>query len=355
MNTISTKQLIIIIIFLPLLFKMAELPSLMYAVAETSSCITIFIMAIIEFVQLLFILFFINKGGMDGIKEKYHINLVRIIGIPLLLVFFIKLTLYLSETFTYLQFYAFYNVRPEPIIFSFLIIVGYLAFKGAKTIGRLFEIAIWFIPVILIIGFSFGEIDLKPEYMRMVFDKGFSPIFSGLRKYIIYTFDFTPLLFIKLDNKKHSSVKISIASVFSILLVGGLYMITVAYSGRATFLDNETFANLAAFNTVTSEIGNLEWPAGMLWVTVSLFRMALTVFAVAEIAKAFKVKRQISIGIFCAVIGILSLTLFTKTASVLQHLTEDRQLLLFVVELAIPIILLIFILIKPREKKSAES
>ncbi len=355
MNTISTKQLVIMIIFLPLLFKLAGLPSLMYATAETSSYITVFIMAIIEFAQLILILFFVNKGGVDGIKEKYHINLVRIIGVPLLLVYFVKLTLCLSETFTYLQFYAFYNVRPEPIVFSFLIIVAYLAFKGVKTLGRLFEIAIWFVPLILILGLAFGKVELKPEYMRMVFDKGLSPIFSGLRKYLVYTLDFTPLLFIKLDNKKRSALKLSVASIFSIMILGGLFMVLVAYSGRATFLVNESFASLASFNTVTSEIGNLEWPAGMLWVTMSLFSMALTIFAVAEIGKAFKIKRQISIGIVCTIIGILSLTLFTKTASVLQYLTEDRQLFLFCIEIAVPIILLILILIKPKEKQSEKS
>lgn len=355
MSVLNTKQLVIMIVFIPLVFKMATLPSLIYSIAETSSYITILIVAIIEFLQLFFILIFVNKGGMEKIKERYGENIIRILGIPLLLVFFAKFFLSLSETFTYLQYYAFYNVRPEPIIISFLLIAGYLAFKGAKTIGRLFELAIWFLPIILIVGLGFGEINVKMEYAKMVFDKGVVPVFLGVKKYIIYTCDFTPLLFIKLDNKKNSTLKYSLASVFSILLLGTFYMLVIVNSCRATFLINEAFADLASFNTVTSEVGNLEWPSGLLWVSISLFSLSLMIFAIAEIAKSYKIKRQFSIVFSCTAISIVSLLVFTKTQTVLRLLTQSRQYVIFGIEMIIPIILLLLILIKSRRKPSEES
>lgn len=244
----------------------------------------------------------------------------------------------------------FYNVRPEPIIASFMIVAGYLAFKGAKTIGRLFELCIWFVPIILIIGPGFGEINMKIDYVKTVFDDGFAPIFKAVKTYLIYTFDFTPLLFIKVDNKKHSALKLSTASVISVLSLCGCYMLLVANYARSTFLINEAFANLASFNTVISEIGNLEWPTGLLWISVSLFSVSLTIFAIGEIAKTFNIKRQIGIGVASLVIALLSMFVYTKLIELIKCATYGKQVIIFIIEVTVPIIMLILTLLRPKEK-----
>ena len=75
------------------------------------------------------------------------------------------------------------------------------AVKGIKAIGRLYEIAIWIIPIIIAFGLFFGEAKFTEIYLTPIFNENLTVYTSTLGKYLIYAFDFSPLLFVRLKVK----------------------------------------------------------------------------------------------------------------------------------------------------------
>ena len=336
--TLSKKQLSIMVFFIPLVFKMAMLPSLFYQVSNTDSYIGIGVMTALEFLQLWLILFLVSKGGIRGIKEIYGINVARAVALPLLFVMGVKSIIFLTEIYTYICDFLFYNISSTPVILALLIVIFYLAFKGIKAIGHVFELSIWIIPLIAIFGVVFGKFYLNSDYLEPLFVDGAGAMFKGIDTYIIYAFDFSPLLLFQIEKKKNLAVVIT--SISCILVTTALYVVLIANYGRATFLVNGAFARLASFNTVVSEIGSLDWPSALLWITTATGSLALKFAAMGEILKLFKVKKQYGIGATCIVIGILTMFVFPGLKEVLKLATGPVRYVTIALEIAVPIVVL---------------
>lgn len=353
MNYLTKTQLAIIVFFVPLVFKMAMLPSMLYEACGPDSYIGIAIITTVEFLQMGLVLFIVSKGGMEGIGSLYGTNVQRLIAAPLIFVMSVKSLVFITEIQTYVCDYLFYNISSFPIICAIMVVIFYLALKGVKTIGRIFELSIWFIPLIFLFGILFGKARLQPEYLGPLFADGPSELFGGLNKYIIYTFDFSPLLFFKIEKGKNA--RIVIASVLAVIAVCGCYMILIASYGRATFLVNDAFARLASFNTVVSEIGSLDWPSAMLWLTTSICNVALKFAAMAEILKYFNVKKAFGAGSLCVVVGGLLIFLFRGFKEALRLTVHPIRFIVIGIEIAVPIILLILYAVKNRKGVTLET
>lgn len=339
MNYLTKKQLSIIIFFIPLIFKMAMLPSLLYNESGVDSYFGIALITVVEFLQMWLILFIVSKGGMAGIKKMYGKNVQRALALPFLFVMGTKCVAFLTEIYTYICDFLFYNISEVPIVIALLLVIFYLALKGAKVIGRLFELSIWFIPLIFIVGLLFGKVTLNVNYLTPLFVNGAGKMFSGLDKYLIYAFDFSPLLFFKIEPKKHTGVVVS--AVLCVIAVTGCYMLLIASYGRATFLVNDAFARLASFNTVVSEIGTLDWPSALLWLTTSICNVALKLAAMAEIVKMFNIKKGIGLGAVCVTFGVLILWVFPGFKEILKVMTGTVRYFVIGLEIVIPFILLV--------------
>ena len=136
MNYLTKTQLAIIVFFVPLVFKMAMLPSLFYEACGPDSYIGIAMITAVEFLQMGLVLFVVSKGGMEGIAALYGKNLQRLLAAPLIFVMIIKSLVFITEIQTYVCDYLFYNISPFPIICAIMVVIFYLALKGAKTIYR---------------------------------------------------------------------------------------------------------------------------------------------------------------------------------------------------------------------------
>lgn len=351
MNYLTKKQLSIIIFFIPLVFKMAMLPALFYKESGTDSYIGIALITAVEFLQMWLVLFIASKGGMHGIKQLYGKNAVRLVSLPLLFVMGTKSIVFLTEIYTYVCDFLFYNISATPIIVALLIVVFYLALKGAKAIGRIFELSIWIVPLIVLVGVLFGKVTLRAEYLTPLFTDGAGKMFSGIDTYLIYTFDFSPLLFFRIEPRKH--LRVAVSAVACILVVTGCYMVLIASYGRATFLVNDAFARLASFNTVVSEIGSLDWPSALLWLTTSVGNLALKLAAMGQILKYFNIKRSIGLGGVCLALGILLLFVFTGFKDVLSIVRSPVRYAVIGIEIAVPIIMLVLYAIKQNRQEAS--
>lgn len=347
MNYLTKKQLSILIFFIPLAFKMAMLPSLLYAECGATFYVGIGLITALEFVQLGIILKIDSAGGFSRIEKLYGKWLKILLSMPFLLSILIKTLIFSAEIYHYVSGYLFYNISSAPIIVTLCLIAFYVAVKGAKTVGRIYELSIWFIPIIIIFGIFFGKADLNADYLLPLFDDGVMPVVSGLDKYIIYTFDFSPLLFFRTEKGKNRSVVI--CSILSVIAITGCYMVFLVSYGRASFLIPDAFARLALFNTVVSEIGSLDWPSAILWITVALCNISLKLAAVGEIGSFVAIKKPISIGISAAASCFLLVFLLNSYEKVLSFATSWVRYVVVGIEIILPIIILA--LLKTKQTK----
>lgn len=346
MNEINGKQLSVMIFFIPLVFKMSMLPSYLYKTAGVDGYVIVGLFALAEFLQLWTVLFVCQKGGMRTLRLRYGDNVYRLISCPLLLVIFVKCVLFITEITNYITNFLFYNVVDAPILLTLLVICFYFGYKGARSIARIFETTVWLIPVIILTGLIFGETDIKGDCLLSVFPDGGSMLPEAVKRYLIYTFDFSPLLFCDVKIKKKGSV--GVFSVFSILALVGCYMLFYCRYGRASFLIDCAFARLASFDTVISEVGSLDWISCILWLTVAILNLSLKLNAVAEIGAGLRCKRRLSIGIFCVLLAVVLLKVWTNMEKAFSMATGGVQYIVFGIEIAVPVVMLCLFAVKNR-------
>lgn len=343
MNEISSKQLYIMIFFIPLVFKMSSLPALLYGEAGISAYALIGIVVAVEFLQLAVVLLVTKEGGMDGIKEKYGNKVYCIISIPFLFVIFIKMLVLTQELTNYLCSFFFYNISETAITVVLILAIAYLGTRGARSIGRLYEISIWLIPIIIIFGLFFGEIEFEGNYLTPLFEDGAQTYFSAIGKFLIFTFDFSPLLFFKPKVKKITPI--AVCMVLGTASVVGGYALLYSLYGNASMHATFGFARLAAFNTVISEIGSLDWPSVLLWLITGTLSLALKINAVNRISDGLKLKKA-GTFIFCAAVLIVLITSVKTLSEAVKFVTNGIQYAVFAVEVALPLVVLLLYAIK---------
>lgn len=348
MNELTAKQIYVMIFFIPLVYKMASLPALLYGETSATSYILIGIIVAIEFIQLAAVLLIANKGGMEGIKEKYGAKVYCLLSIPILFVIFIKTILFTKEIVIYVCRFLFYNIDEVSILMIVLVVVFYLGVKGVRAVGRLFEIAVWLIPLIIIFGVFFGELQLESGYLTPLFEDGFSTYSSTVGKFLIYTFDFSPLLYAKIKVKKARNIVV--CSILSTLTVIFCYALLYSAYGNASVLASYGFARLGTFHTVVSEIGSLDWPSSILWLMVAVLSLSFKINAVDRIMKEFKIPK-IGTALFLIGASIVLILKIETIADAIQLVTGGIQYAVFACEIVVPLIVLILYAIKENTNK----
>ena len=344
MNEVNEKQLSVMIFFIPLVFKMSMLPSYLYKTAGVDGFVIAAGFALTEFIQLWAVLFVCEKGGMQGIRARYGNGAFLLLSCPLLFVIFVKSALFLTEIVNYVTTFLFYNVISTPILLTLLLICYYFAYKGARSIARIFEITVWLIPVIILMGLIFGETDIRGECLLSVFANGGKGIPEAVKRYLIYTFDFSPLLFCNVRIRRKTTV--GIFSALSVAVLTGCYMLFYCRYGKATFMIDCAFARLASFDTVISEVGSLDWISCILWVTTAILNISLKLNAVAEVGASIKVKRAPPLVLFCAALAFVLLRVWINMEQAFVMATGGVQFFVFGFEIAVPLVMIVLYAVK---------
>ena len=251
-----------------------------------------------------------------------------------------------QEITTYVSSFLFYNVAEKFITPLVLLVVFYLAIKGARAIGRLFELSIWFLPIIAVFGIFFGKIDMDATYLTPLFQETPATYLSAVTKYLIFTFDFSPLLFFSVKIKRRTPI--ALCSLLSILTVTTCFALLYCAYGNASPYADCAFARLATFNTIVSEIGGLDWPSTLLWLVTAVLSLSLKIGAVHRFSDGLGTKR-IGTFLFCLAIGITLLTSVKTIADALQVVTNGVQYSVFAAEILLPVLVISLLSVRKKE------
>ncbi len=362
---IRREQIALIIFFIPMVFKLSVLPSLLAKTSMTDATLSIGMLLITEFCHLAIILAIVHLGGVKKLSEIIGKKPAFLVLSPLLLVYLAKLVIFGEEAVNYVSFFLFYNVKHWGVKAVIFMTAFYLATKGAKCFGRIAELCIYIVPIILLFGFLFGKVSATPEYALPLFSEGFSPIWEGYQQYIFWAFDFSPLLFFEFDDteyllkKPHTKHRrfpyILVSSVVCFGIIIAIYAFFFMNYGEATPLIDHAFARLATFNVVSTQVGSIEWPSVILWLVTSILLLSIKIFACDKTTELLGVPSRVGGGVISVVALLLVYFVVKDMATAIEYATGILRWITLAIELVVPLAMIIILIINHnKEKKHAQ-
>lgn len=283
-------------------FKLSILPSLVSADAGRDAWISVTVIAALEIITLVPVVFVSFHGGLQAIKEKYgNIAYIAII-VPIIAVLMIKTLVYLAEVNSFCGSYLFYNESVENVGIVFSIAAAFIAVTGIKGISRAATIALWSIPLIFIVGLAFGEPAADFSKLLPVGVTGLKG-FAGIDNGLFFTFDMAPLMLISAgenDEKLSQGTVFSVTGVIYVLIILFFAAFTAVFGG-AYYLSPHALSSMGSFNVVNTEIGAVDWPAIVAWLSFALIQISLQIWAVTAALTPLGFKPKITAVVAAAV------------------------------------------------------
>lgn len=345
-DTIGRRQLGLLVFFIPIVFKISMLPSLLADAAGNDAMFAVGILILAEALHLALIVTILHFGGVKAIGERWGNIPALLITLPLLTVFIIKAAVFGMEIVNYVALFLFYNTANLGVSVVLILVFFYVAIGGPRTFGRLCELSLLFLPFIVVLGVLFGNLELNFEYVLPFFAKGAKPIFSAIDGHLFWAFDFSPLIFFNLSasevQKKKKLPVILIGITLAIMLAVGFFALFFANYGNAASIIDNAFARLAAFNVVSTQIGSIEWPSVVMWLMSAILCVVIKCYAGGKVLEYARIPPKVGIGMVVAAVGALMLFLLDSVndsielaKSVFRYVTIGLELGITVLVFAI--------------------
>ena len=336
-DTIGRRQLALLVFFIPIVFKISMLPSLLAGAAGNDALFAAGFLILFEAAHLAIIVATLHFGGVKAIRDRWGNIPALLISLPLMSVFILKAAVFGMEIVNYVTLFLFYNTVNFAVTVVLILVFFYVAIGGPRTFGRLCELSLLFLPFIVFLGALFGKLDLHFEYVLPFFSKGAQPVFSAIDGHLFWAFDFSPLIFFNLsqstEQKKKKLPVILMGMTVAILMVVGFFVLFIANYGNAASIVDNAFARLAAFNVVSTQIGSIEWPSVVMWLMSAILCVAIKCYAGGKTLEYARIPPKVGIGIVTAIVGALMLFLLDGVndsielaKSVLRYVTLGLEL-----------------------------
>lgn len=312
-DTIGRRQLALLVFFIPVVFKISMLPSLLADAAGNDALFAVGFLILFEAAHLAIIVATLNFGGVKAIRDRWGNIPALLITLPLMSVFILKAAVFGMEIVNYVTLFLFYNTVNFAIAVVLILVFFYVAIGGPRTFGRLCELSLLFLPFIAFLGALFGKLDLHFEYVLPFFSKGAKPVFSAIDSHLFWAFDFSPLIFFNLsqssEQKKKKLPVILMGMTVAIFMIIAFFVLFFANYGNAASVVDNAFARLAAFNVVSTQIGSIEWPSVVMWLMSAILCVAIKCYAGGKTLEYARIPPKVGTGIVTAIVGCLMLFL----------------------------------------------
>ena len=317
MTEISTRQFILIALFLLVTSKLMSMPTVVYEVANNDAIWAIMIDFLIELGIIFLICQVIKKNQSQNLytllSQKFGVVLAYIILIILYVFIGMKLIYALQEIFTFFNEFLYEQLNPIVFYLTTFFVIGYLAFKGARTIGRTLEIIYIFIALGLLITVISNLEFLKFDTMLPYLNNGISPIINGVSRSMFYFGNSICLLFFvgKVQIVDKFSLKVLLScSLFALFIVAFCFIFYDIY-GYATQFTLFALTDYSQFDPYILELQRLNWLSTIIDITKLFCSCAILLYCLGQCGKNIaKTKSTFyPIGISCGLVFLRSFIL----------------------------------------------
>ena len=344
---LKKSQLAIMVFIITTCFKFAMLPSYISAIAKTQGYLTVLIYMLMDFLIFGAVYYVMINGGLKKIGlPKWLLNCIYII---LFFYFIIKIILYLTESISYISMFLFDIGQWRFVTILGLIVLGYIALKGLRTIARLSDIFIWVIAVTTIFDIVFANADIDFTKILPFLPDGIYPVLKAGTENHLWFGNLIIFLFIDLKEEKGKGYWILISLVISLVLTVMYYVVFYGIYGNLAEEIPNVFNKFASLNTVSEDFGNFQWPTIIAWLVTSGLSISVFIFFAGTcINETIMLDKHAGFGKFI-VIGIVLVVCFffvTDIDKVYEFAKSWIKYYSVIVSYLVPIVVASILLIK---------
>ena len=270
-KSISTRQIILILLVSLLSLKVLYLPSLLASNIGRNSFVYVFIFLIFDFLCLLIFLLLVNKNPNltfnEMLEKMFGKFLTKVILFILMLFFLLKSFGIFQTNYSYLSENLYSSIKWYTCSFTIIVGVVFIISFGLNAIARLVEI---FTPVI-IIGFFISLIIgvVKSDYSNLlpIFEGGFLKKIPDLLKFSFWFGDYLifPILFGNIKMNKRFNLKIVITIAVAVLLTTFFIATSYALFSYNSVTHTNSISDVLQVLPSTSDMGSFDWLLILIW------------------------------------------------------------------------------------------
>lgn len=265
MKTLTSRQFILIWLFLFVGTKLLTLQPSVYESAGKDSIWSIALSMVMDLVILFFCIWLMKRNPHTTFFQLLKRSLGEVVS--RLVLFLLFVFVFLKALFVYQGTYSlFLQLLYEDLSIviyaaTAFFITAYFAMRGIRVIGRTLEI-LW---IFVLIGVVVCGISALPDpqfkYILPFFENGFQQTIDGFLHSAFYYGNAIILLCFmgRVDFNKKFNLKLWLSTLFGAFLIIGLSLIFFTTYGPAVVYIEFTISDLPQYNYLVSDLGRLNW------------------------------------------------------------------------------------------------
>lgn len=335
-------------------YKIAMLPSFFASIGGRDMWISVLLPLLLDVLVL---------GGIFLIKQKVGVLSFSIpafkyitygLAIILALYFLLQITVFSEETLSYLLQSFFDEGERLQISIPIIFASCYLAHKGAKSLGRVCDVLIWFLGFAILISLLFNTADFDFSNLKPILDgEKNKKLFGGINGYFWFC-DYLPLLFIDIRDKKKQKFGLVFGGTIVLSLsISAVFAVFVAQWGDLTASVPNAFARLSGYNMISADVGKVDWIAILSWLTSCTTKLALLFLGIKGAIKyVFSEKVTKFVLPISGLLSVLGLVFFVKDIRIAYSVGQSMSVPSLILGVGAPVVLLLFTLFSKRVKNN---
>ena len=359
-QSINIRQVGILLIMTIFANKILLMPSLLFSEVKADG---IFVVAVLFLLEILTLPVFIilkehypNESLYEILSKKIGIILTKIIYILLIVFFFLKVLLVFSVTYVYFKQQIYKDEMIWIALISFLPVINHAVISGIRPLSRTMEIffAVVLVGFIACLSFSlFTRINIP--YMFLSTPKSF---FDSIYRHFFAFGDifFLFLIMDRIEIKKGQSKTLYKYAIIGMILVLILYFLYYSKYQVTSFMHNNALADILVFSVQFNAIGRLDIIAMITIMMITFFQMEIFSYAFSDcFMKIFpKLNTVYSVIVFDIIFCLIYYVFIGKYEIMIKTTLEYFPFLAIIINIVLPIVFLIFALLKRRENEKTD-
>ncbi len=326
MTELSSRQFILISLYLIISSKLMSMPTLIFDYAGKEAIFTIALNFIIEILIVFLVCEVIKRNPNTNLfqllKQKFSIVGAYIILIILYAFILFKFLFVLQELYTFFKEFLYDDFMPIVFALPMFFVVGYLAFKGARTMGRTFEILFWFILIGIIVTIASNLEYVSFSRLEPYFENGIMPMLDGSLKSLFYFGNSIPLLFFigKVQVTQKFTTKVIASTVGLALFITAFCFIFYDIYGMAVPYTLFALSDFAQYDPFILDLQRLNWLSTMVDVTKLFCSASIFLYCLGQAGKNMvKLKSSFYPIIVSIIITYVLATLLNYDLDIMKH------------------------------------
>lgn len=362
MKEVSTRQTAIILSISIISLKFLIFPAIISQNSQNNAYLTVLFSVIVDLLFFFIILFVMKKypnlSFFQILENGIGKILSRIVAFLLAIYFFLKLIVAIKEMHNYLYELLFESFSWYYFIFPTIALIVFMAFCGARGLGRGIEFLFPILIVITIITILMPINSMHFDNLLPFMPDGLGPIVSSALKTNFAFGDYFILCILmgKVKYEKKSTKKILKYVIITELFVFLFYVLFICVLGNIAVNESLAVNDIPLYSNISSINGRLEWASTLIWTAIMLFQAAILLYCCSECFNhTFSfVHKNINMFLICLAVYSLLQYLYLSLAMTLD-LVLSRPVVVFTlsVQVLIPFVLLIATFVGGRKNEKA--